>query len=80
MLLEMADRLTIREPEGDAPRRHHNAERQSRDLNEREVYAKILYRQSDMNAFADDLATLALDLVAAWAGWARHGPNPLLLV
>jgi FdhE protein len=45
-------------------------------------YAKMFYQAKDMqvDAFADDLATLALDLLVAEAGWARHAPNPLLLV
>ncbi len=42
----------------------------------------MLYQARDMSVdpFADDLATLALDLLVAEAGWARHAPNPLLLV
>ncbi|MGA2043448.1 MAG: formate dehydrogenase accessory protein FdhE [Roseiarcus sp.] len=45
-------------------------------------YAKMLYQTRDVNVdpFADDLATLGLDLVVAEAGWARHAPNPLLLL
>jgi FdhE protein len=45
-------------------------------------YAKMLYQAKDMQAdpYADDLATLALDILVADAGWARHAPNPLLLV
>jgi FdhE protein len=45
-------------------------------------YAKMLYQARDMKVdpFADDLATLGLDLLVAKAGWARHAPNPLLLV
>ncbi len=44
-------------------------------------YAKMLYQSKDMRAdpYADDLATLALDIMVAEAGWARHAPNPLLL-
>ena len=34
----------------------------------------------NVDPFADDLATLGLDLIVAEAGWARDGPNPLLLV
>jgi Protein involved in formate dehydrogenase formation len=34
----------------------------------------------NVDPFADDLATLGLDLIVAKAGWARHAPNPLLLV
>jgi FdhE protein len=46
------------------------------------TYAKMLYQARDMKVdpFADDLATLGLDLLVAEAGWARHAPNPLLLV
>lgn len=45
------------------------------------TYAKMLYQIHDMklDPFADDLATLGLDLMIAEAGWARHAPNPLLL-
>jgi FdhE protein len=45
-------------------------------------YAKMLYQSHDANVdpFADDLATLGLDLLVAEAGWARHAPNPLLLI
>jgi len=44
-------------------------------------YAKMLYQSKAMSAdaFADDLATLGLDLLVAEAGWFRHAPNPLLL-
>jgi FdhE protein len=46
------------------------------------TYAKMLYQARDMKVdpFADDLATLGLDLLVAKDGWARHAPNPLLLV
>jgi FdhE protein len=46
------------------------------------TYAKMLYQAKDMQAdpYADDLATLALDVMVAEAGWSRHAPNPLLLV
>jgi FdhE protein len=46
------------------------------------TYAKTLYQARDMqlDPFADDLATLGLDLLVADAGWARHAPNPLLLI
>ncbi len=45
------------------------------------TYAKMLYQAKDMrlDPYADDLATLGLDLMVAEAGWARHAPNPLLL-
>lgn len=46
------------------------------------TYAKMLYQAKDtgIDPFADDLATLWLDIMVAEAGWARHAPNPLLLV
>ena len=46
------------------------------------TYAKMLYQAKDMQVdpFADDLASLGLDVMVAEAGWARHAPNPLLLV
>ena len=47
-----------------------------------QTYAKTLYQAKDtkVDPVADDLATLALDLLVAEAGWARHAPNPLLLM
>jgi FdhE protein len=46
------------------------------------TYAKMIYQKQDMKAdpFADDLASLGLDLLVGQAGWSRHAPNPLLLV
>ena len=46
------------------------------------AYAKLLYQIRDMQAdpYADDLASLGLDMLMAEAGFARHAPNPLLLV
>jgi FdhE protein len=46
------------------------------------TYAKMLYQAKDtkVDPFADDLATLALDVLVAEAGWARHAPNPLLMM
>jgi FdhE protein len=46
------------------------------------TYSKIIYLAQDMKAdpFADDLASLGLDVLVAEAGWSRHAPNPLLLV
>ena len=46
------------------------------------TYAKMLYQAKDTEAdpYADDLASLGLDIMVAEAGWARHAPNPLLLV
>ena len=50
--------------------------------NDCHTYSKMLYQPRDMNVdpFADDLATLGLDILVAEAGWSRHAPNPLLLV
>ena len=47
-----------------------------------QTYAKMIYSAKDMKAdpFADDLASLGLDVLVAEAGWSRHAPNPLLLV
>jgi FdhE protein len=47
-----------------------------------QTYAKMFYQAKDMqlDPFADDLASLGLDLLVAEAGWSRHAPNPLLLV
>jgi FdhE protein len=46
------------------------------------TYSKMVYEAKDMQAdpYADDLATLGLDIMVGEAGWARHAPNPLLLV
>jgi FdhE protein len=46
------------------------------------TYAKMLYRARDrkLDPFADDLATLGLDILVAEGGWSRHAPNPLLLI
>ena len=46
------------------------------------TYSKVLYQTKDMKVdpFADDLATLGLDLLVGEAGWSRHAPNPLLLI
>jgi FdhE protein len=46
------------------------------------TYAKMLYqlRDTKLNPFADDLATLGLDLMVAESGWSRHAANPWLLV
>jgi FdhE protein len=49
--------------------------------NECHTYAKMIYQKQDTRAdpFADDLASLGLDLLVGEAGWARHAPNPFLL-
>jgi len=45
------------------------------------TYTKILYREKDAESevFADDLATLGLDVLVSEAGWARATPNPFLV-
>ena len=45
-------------------------------------YAKLLYQLQDMQVdpYADDLASLGLDILVTEAGVARHAPNPLLLM
>jgi FdhE protein len=50
--------------------------------NDCHTYAKMIYQAQDTTAdpFADDLASLGLDVLVAEAGWSRHAPNPLLLV
>ncbi len=47
-----------------------------------QTYAKMIYQIKDtkVDPYADDLATLGLDIMVSEAGWARHAPNPLLLV
>jgi FdhE protein len=47
-----------------------------------QTYAKMLYQAKDtkVDPYADDLASLGLDIMVSEAGWARHAPNPLLLV
>ncbi|WP_201313053.1 formate dehydrogenase accessory protein FdhE [Dyella sp. EPa41] len=46
------------------------------------TYAKLLYQVKDtkVDPYADDLASLGLDILVAEAGYARHAPNPFLLV
>nr|WP_199045050.1 formate dehydrogenase accessory protein FdhE [Dyella sp. ASV24] len=46
------------------------------------TYAKLLYQLKDtqVDPYADDLASLGLDMLVTEAGYARHAPNPLLLV
>ncbi len=45
------------------------------------AYTKLFYAEKDpsLEPFADDVATLALDLLMAEEGWARHGVNLFLL-
>lgn len=47
-----------------------------------QTYAKMIYQAKDTKAdpYADDLATLDLDIMVGEAGWARHAPNPMLLI
>ena len=46
------------------------------------TYAKVFYeaKDPDVDAYADDLATLGLDMMVSEAGWSRHAPHPLLMV
>jgi FdhE protein len=46
------------------------------------TYTKVFYEAKDtaVDAYADDLATLGLDMLVGEAGWSRHAPHPLLLV
>ena len=46
------------------------------------TYDKVFYeaKDPDVDAYADDLATLGLDMMVGEAGWSRHAPHPLLLV
>jgi FdhE protein len=45
------------------------------------TYTKILYLEKDhrLEPFADDLASYALDVLVAEAGWRRAAPNPFLM-
>lgn len=45
------------------------------------AYTKLLYieKDPDLEPFADDVATLSLDLLMAEDGWQRHGVNLFLL-
>ena len=45
------------------------------------TYTKILYRDKEPQGepFADDLASVALDILVGEAGWARAMPNPFLV-
>ena len=45
------------------------------------AYTKLFYVEADpaLEPFADDVATLALDLLMAEDGWSRHGVNLFLL-
>jgi FdhE protein len=45
------------------------------------TYLKLLYmeKDADVDAVADDLATLSLDVLLAEQGWHRAAPNPFLL-
>ena len=46
------------------------------------TYAKVFYEEKDagVDAYADDFATLGLDMMVGEAGWSRHAPHPLLLI
>ena len=42
--------------------------------------SSIEAKDMGVDAYADDLATLGLDMMVGEAGWSRHAPHPLLLV
>ena len=46
------------------------------------TYSKVINEAKDMSAdpYAEDLATLGLDMMVGETGWSRHAPHPLLLV
>jgi FdhE protein len=46
-----------------------------------QTYSKLLYQLHDtqVDPYADDLASFGLDLMVSEEGFARHAPNPLLL-
>jgi FdhE protein len=64
---------------------HHVAEQsaaiKAETCNECGTYTKIVYLEKDPGAepFADDLASLALDILVGEAGWARANPHPFLV-
>ncbi len=66
--------LKLKSVEGDA------GVAKAETCDECETYAKLFYAAKDpaVEPFADDLATLGLDLLVAEAGWSRHAQNPLL--
>lgn len=55
---------------------------QAETCDECRTYAKMLYRtrSAEIDPFADDLATVDLDVAASGAGSSRHAPNPPLLI
>jgi len=62
---------------------HHIAEQpavKAETCDECRTYTKVLYKDKDPNGepFADDLATLGLDVLVGEAGWARATPHPFL--
>jgi FdhE protein len=68
--------LALKEVDGDA------GVAKAETCDECHTYAKMFYQAKDtqLDPFADDLATLGLDVLVAEAGWSRHAPNPLLLI
>jgi FdhE protein len=64
---------------------HHVAELpaavKAETCDECRTYTKIVYKDKDPDAepFADDLATVGLDLLVGEAGWARAAANPFLV-
>ena len=58
----------------------HSGAVKAETCNECHTYVKMMYQDVMVDPFADDLATLGLDLMVAEAGWSRHAPNPLRLI
>jgi FdhE protein len=73
---EESGKLSLRSIEGDG------GAVQAETCGKCRTYAKLFYQAKDtrLDPYADDLATLALDVLVAEDGWSRHAPNPLLLV
>ena len=69
-------------PAGRGMKRGHRAAVQAEACDECRSYLKIGHMESDpaVEPVADDLATLALDLMMADAGYERFGVDPLLVV
>ena len=67
--------LVLQGIEGDA------ATAKAETCDECRTYTKIIYTEKapGADAFADDLASLGLDLLVDEAGWHRATPNPFLL-
>ena len=69
--------LSLRGVEGDSGVVMRRNLRRMRDLREADLRSA---RTPKPIPYADDLATLGLDMMIGEAGWSRHAPHPLLLV